>query len=172
MQDYFDFLIDKALDMKDFEWVKELQHKKNTYIDNIQIPTEDCKKEYYNNTTVLEDMTCAYGNLTEMGIVNINFQSKDNILNSNIVECSEKYKKGEVARYKLLDEYEQTYVKGYWIGYIESSNQDDGKDLVGSDYGEGFLEGYRICENAYKITIENIKKANEKPSKKWWQFWL
>ena len=34
MQDYYDFLIDLALDMKDFEWVEELQESRAEYINN------------------------------------------------------------------------------------------------------------------------------------------
>lgn len=172
IQNYYEFLIDRALDTKDFEWVKELQQNKNKYKDIKDTQqTNNNDMEYIDRITALEDMISDYGNLTDKGIVNINFQSKDNILNANIIECNKKYKKGEVAKYKTIDEYAQVYIKGYWVGCIESVETDN---LASSDYlsyDKGFFDGYKTGENISKIVIENIKNTNEKPVKKWWQLW-
>ena len=172
MQDYYDFLIDKALDMKDFEWVKELQQSKDKYenIEYIEKINND-NKNYSNRITVLEDMINNYGNLTDRGIININFQSKDNILSANIIACKKKYKKGQIAKYKSFDEYEQVYIKGYWIGYLESIGLSNNTHPETLSYDKGYLKGWNECANIYTTVIDKMKNTDEKPIKKWWMFW-
>jgi hypothetical protein len=46
-KDYFEFLIDKALETKDFDWIKELQTQKDNLLKTILL--EQNMYEYYIN---------------------------------------------------------------------------------------------------------------------------
>lgn len=179
MQDYFDFLIDSALDFGDFEWVEELQKQKKKYKADIKATDNNSNKQDrtigYKGTIALEDLDTKFANLTDDGVANIDFNSQDDILSSNIIYCEDYYKTGGIVEYQKLDEIEEIFLKGYLIGSsqmfdtleTESVYQKTISNMLSdTSYLSGYIDGY---VEGIKIMLERSKGDGDK--KKWWQFW-
>lgn len=148
---YYNELIDKALELRDFEWVKELVKLRDEELSNDK--SNEIKVEYP-TLKALEDLHDAYVVKEKHGLRNIIMSSQDDIMNSEIVELKDyKYKDGIYAKqnsevkYQTFDEGSQVVIKYYLFGQSVGVNfgYNLGRESVGS-----------LRPN--KIVIDNLKR--------------
>lgn len=167
--EYYDYLINLALDTKDYEWAAKLQKNKQAK-DNKNIET------YFDSTGItLENINMNYGIKEDQGIRSLNLKSEYDIYNGNIVMLEKtKYTKGDIVKYRELEIHEEYFVRGWFVCHSQS------EDIYNKGYGQGYQDGYNSgCTygfntvNNHKSILEELKNIinDNKPKKKWWKFW-
>lgn len=172
----YDDFIDIALDCKDFKWAKELYETKQNTLkeDNLNNNTDE---NFTLGSVALEDIHVCYGIKESNGIRAINYNSKFDIIQGNIVQLSKnKYRTDEVVNYKILNTEEESFVRGYFFGYL-NNNQTNTSGNYEQGYADGYQKGYNEgCSYTYSImggyekTINDLKNVlddKSKDKKKW-----
>jgi hypothetical protein len=167
-------MIDLALQMKDFEWAKQLQEEKDRP-QEIKVDYNSLHKQVesdskYNEVgKALEDITSQCIVKTYEGLRNINLFSEYDRLDSQIVVAEkDSYKKGETIKYYSPDIETLYYLKGYYQGYYNCYTQ---------NYNESQRD--KTLYNSLNDAIKNkdyymnkyFELLEEKYNKKWYKFW-
>lgn len=149
---YYNQLIDKALELRDYDWVKELVKLRDE--ENIIIKSNKNKIEYP-TLKALENLNDVYVVKEKHGLRNIIMSSQDDIMNSEIVELKEcEYKDGIYAKqnsevkYQSFDEGTQIVIKYYILGQTVGVN-------LGYNLGK---EANLSLFKPNKIILDNLKK--------------
>jgi len=143
MKEFYNQLIDIALDHRDFEWVKKLVKEREESTNNIST-----NKLIYPKAKALEDLHYNYVVKENHGLRNIIMSSEDDIINSEIVQiknCQYEAQNDLYAKQNSDVEYE-TY---------DSSSQ-----IVLKYYLKGWKEGVKYGFDIGKLNI-SINNSNK-----------
>jgi hypothetical protein len=175
-------IIDLALQMKDFEWAKQLQeenlnHKKvnDVKIDYASLHKQVESDSKYNNSAIaLEDITSVWLIKLNNGVRNLNFISEiDRTETEILIAEKDKYNKNEMVKYYIPDFETQCYLKGYIQGIYQQYLNNQNNDI---------LLQYKELADLYKATLDIETKRTQyykneydsltiNKSKKWYKFW-
>ncbi len=164
-------LMDLALQMKDYEWAKELQQEKNTNeirIDYASLHNQiESESKYSESAIALEDIITSWIIKWNNGVRNLNLMSEVDRIDTEILLAEkDKYNKGEIVKYYIPDFETQCYLKGYLQGTYQQylNNQNDNTLLHYKSIAESYCE-------VVKDKADKIDNNDFKPLKKWYQFW-
>lgn len=154
MNNGYDYLINLALEQKDYKWVQELVKLK----EEEKLESKTIKQEFSLPTAIaLEDIISPYAVLEPQGLRNINADSNYDMMYKDIVFVGNTPRNEVFAKEKQSVPYyvfigdELVFVRGYLIGFRE-----------GFDTSSDEIEKYFEEEES-----KDVKNNN----KQWWQFW-
>lgn len=177
-------LMDLALQMKDYEWAKQLQDEDTKEVKvnynslNSQIQSDkhiETDSKYNESIIALEDITTNIIVKTNEGARNINIMSEYDRLESDLgITEKQSYSKGEYVNFYSPDTDELCYLRGYYNGYyygmLHTNNQNyetiNNLQSLCNKY-EQLLDVESKLKNYYMEECNKNKDIN----KKWYQFW-
>lgn len=146
----YDDLINLALDLKDFEWVKQLTKEKHAFIKSTQTNT----LEFTSKCVAIEDITSNYAVLEPLGLRNLRWDNYDLMYSSLVMINKQSATVKELVSYRVLSDEERIMLYGFYLGH------NDG-------YQKGYIEG--SLKTYESITPKSIVKVDKKA---WWKFWI
>jgi hypothetical protein len=177
--------MDLALQMKDYEWAKQLQdeeHTKEVKVDyaslNNQIQSDkqvETDSKYNQSIIALENITTNIIVKTNEGARNVNIMSEYDRLDSDIgVAEKQSYSKGENIKFYSPDVEELYYLKGYYQGYYDGILQISYQNYETINNLQSLCDKYKqlldVESNLKNYYMEKCNK-NVDTNKKWYQFW-
>jgi hypothetical protein len=177
--------MDLALQIKDYEWAKQLQdedYTKEVKIDcaslNKQIQSDkqvEIDSKYNQKIIALEDITTNIIVKTNKGARNINIMSEYDRLDSDIgVTEKQSYCKGEYVKFYSPDTDELYYLKGYYQGYYDTISQISNQNYETINNLQNICDKYKQLldiESELKNYYMAEYNKNKDTNKKWYQFW-
>jgi|GEM_PF-5092792 len=154
----YDDLINLALDLKDFEWVKQLIKEKQSFLHSASTNAS----EFTNKCVAIEDITSNYAVLEPLGLRNLRWDNYDLMYSSLVMISKKSALANEIVGYRILSDEERLVLYGFYLGH------DDG-------YKKGYIEGSMKTYQSLtpKPTNTNEVKTDIKIKKKsWWKFWM
>lgn len=178
-------LMDLALQMKDYEWAKQLQNEK--YNEEVKVDYASLSKKIesnkhietdskYNQSLIaLEDITTNIIVKTNEGARDVNIMSEYDRLNSDIgVAEKQSYNKGETVKFYSPDNEELYFLKGYYQGYYNGMLHTNNQNYETINHLQSLCDKYKqLLDTESKLKNYYMKECNKNidANKKWYQFW-